>query len=75
MSIPINEVYDHLAEGLRYRLSQDESIEIGMSHNKLFFRMGGQIFAIAVEERQWLHSVPDPVTAARDFMAALPRAE
>jgi hypothetical protein len=72
MSIPINEVYDRLAVGLRDHLSQDESTEIGRNHNTLFLRIGGQIFTIVVEERRWLHNVPDPLTAAKDFMAALP---
>lgn len=67
-----NDVYNHIGEALQDRLPEDGSAEIGMDHNKLFLRMGGQVFAISVEEKQQFRNVKEPIEAARNFMATLP---
>lgn len=67
-----NDVYNHIGEALQDHLPEDGSADIGMDHNKLFLRMGGQVFAISVEEKQQFKSTPNPVEAARNFMATLP---
>ncbi len=67
-----NDVYNHLGDALQNALPEDGSAELGMDHNKLFLRMGGQVFAISVEEKQQFWAVEDPVRAAKNFMTTLP---
>jgi len=67
-----NDVYNHLGDALANALPEDGSAEIGMDHNKLFLRMGGQVFAITVEEKQQFRSADNPTAAAQNFMATLP---
>ncbi|MBB3458970.1 hypothetical protein FHT86_007299 [Rhizobium sp. BK313] len=67
-----NDVYNHLGEALHSALPEDGSAEIGMDPNKLFLRMGGQVFAITVEEKQQFAKTEDPVRAAMNFMTTLP---
>ncbi|MBA8881673.1 hypothetical protein [Phyllobacterium myrsinacearum] len=67
-----NDVYNHIAEALNDHLPEDGSAELGMDHTKLFLRMGGQVFAISVEEKQQIAKANDPVSAGRNFMATLP---
>jgi hypothetical protein len=65
-------IYRHIAEALADRLQDDCLVELGMDHNRLFLRLGGQIFAIQVEEKTQFRVAADSVTAARNFMATLP---
>ena len=71
MTVTKNDIYNHIAEALLDRLPEDGSADIAMDHNKLFLRMGGQVFAIQIEEKQQFRSVDDPTTAAKNFMATL----
>lgn len=67
-----NDIYNHIGDALQDALPEDGSAELGMDHNKLFLRMGGQVFAISVEEKQQFKTVKDPHKTAREFMATLP---
>lgn len=67
-----NEVYNHIGDALQNALPEDGSAEIGMDHNKLFLRMGGQVFAIAVEEKMQFRSAKNAEQEARRFMSTLP---
>ncbi len=67
-----NDVYNHLGDALQNSLPEDGSAELGMDHNKLFLRMGGQVFAISVEEKQQFRAADDPEARARQFMSTLP---
>ncbi|MDV6228790.1 hypothetical protein R2G56_21085 [Nitratireductor aquimarinus] len=67
-----NDVYNHIGDALQNTLPEDGSAEIGMDHNKLFLRMGSQVFAISVEEKQQFRKAEDPERQARNFMSTLP---
>ncbi|MBB3289159.1 MULTISPECIES: hypothetical protein [unclassified Rhizobium] len=67
-----NEIYNHIAEALTDRMPESGETGIGMEHNKLFLRMGGQLFAITVEEKQQFRNIADPIRAAKNFMTTLP---
>lgn len=67
-----NEIYNHLGDALQSALPEEGSAELGMDHNKLFLRMGGQVFAISVEEKEQFAKASDPEKEARRFMTTLP---
>jgi hypothetical protein len=45
------EVHNHIADALTDRPPVTGEAELGIGHNKLFSRMGGQVFAITVEAK------------------------
>ena len=67
-----NDVFNHLADALSHALPEDGSAEIGMDHNRLFIRMGSQVFRVEVQPIDQINQHPDALAQAKLFMNTLP---
>jgi len=72
MTVSKKDVYNHIAEALLEHLTEADDAQVGMDNDKLFLRMDGQVFSIAIEERTQFRFMAKPALAASNFMSSLP---